>query len=26
MTLNKVSTTKLYVPTGDTLVIYGGSA
>ena len=26
MTLNTVSTTKLYVPTGDTLVIYGGSA
>lgn len=26
MTLNKVSTTKLYVPTGDTLVIYGGTA
>ena len=26
MTLNKVSTSKLYVPTGDVLVIYGGSA
>ena len=26
MTLNKVSTSKLYVPTGDTLVIYGGIA
>lgn len=26
MTLNRVSTTKLYVPTGDTLVIYGGTA
>lgn len=26
MTLNRVSTSKLYVPTGDTLVIYGGSA
>ena len=26
MTLNKVSTSKLYVPTGDTLVIYGGTA
>ena len=26
MTLNKVSTTKLFVPTGDTLIIYGGSA
>lgn len=26
MTLNTVSTTKLYVPTGDTLIIYGGSA
>ena len=26
MTLNKVSTSKLYVPTGDVLVIYGGNA
>lgn len=26
MTLNGVSTTKLYVPTGDTFIIYGGSA
>ena len=26
MTLNKVSTSKLFVPTGDTLVIYGGTA
>lgn len=26
MTLNTVSTSKLYVPTGDTLVLYGGSA
>lgn len=26
MTLNKVSTTKLYVPTGDTFIIYGGTA
>lgn len=26
MTLNNVSTTKLYVPTGDTFIIYGGSA
>lgn len=26
MTLNQVSTSLLYVPTGDTLVIYGGSA
>ena len=26
MTLNKVSTSKLYVPTGDVLVLYGGSA
>jgi hypothetical protein len=26
MTLNKVSTSKLYVPTGDVLVIYGGTA
>ena len=26
MTLNTVSTTKLYVPTGDTLIIYGGTA
>lgn len=26
MTLNDVSTSKLYVPTGDTLVIYGGTA
>lgn len=26
MTLNRVSTTKLYVPTGDTLVLYGGTA
>lgn len=26
MTLNQVSTSKLYVPTGDTLVLYGGSA
>lgn len=26
MTLNQVSTSKLYVPVGDTLVIYGGSA
>ena len=24
--LNKVSTSKLYVPTGDTLIIYGGTA
>ena len=26
MTLNNVATTKLYVPTGDTFIIYGGSA
>jgi len=26
MTLNQVSTTKLYVPVGDTFIIYGGSA
>lgn len=26
MTLNTVSTSKLYVPAGDTLVLYGGSA
>jgi len=26
MTLNQVSTTLLYVPQGDTLVLYGGSA
>lgn len=26
MTLNQVSTTKLYVPIGDTFIIYGGSA
>lgn len=26
MTLNQVSTSKLYVPTGDTLILYGGSA
>ena len=26
MTLNRVSTSKLYVPTGDTFVIYGGTA
>lgn len=26
MTLNEVATTKLYVPTGDTFIIYGGSA
>ena len=26
MTVNKISTSKLYVPTGDTLVLYGGSA
>ena len=26
MTLNQVSTTRLYVPTGDTFIIYGGSA
>ena len=26
MTLNKVSTSKLFVPTGDTLIIYGGTA
>lgn len=26
MTLNQVSTSKLYVPTGDVLVIYGGTA
>jgi hypothetical protein len=26
MALNKVSTSKLYVPTGDTLIIYGGTA
>lgn len=26
MTLNRVSTSKLYVPTGDVLVIYGGTA
>ena len=26
MTLNKVSTSLLYVPTGDTLVLYGGTA
>ena len=26
MTLNQVSTSKLYVPTGDTFVLYGGSA
>ena len=26
MTLNQVSTSLLYVPTGDTLVLYGGSA
>lgn len=26
MTINQVSTTKLYVPTGDTLILYGGTA
>jgi hypothetical protein len=26
MTLNRVSTSLLYVPTGDTLVLYGGTA
>lgn len=26
MTLNRVATTKLYVPAGDTFIIYGGSA
>lgn len=26
MTLNRVSTSKLYVPTGDVLVLYGGTA
>lgn len=26
MTLNQVATTKLYVPTGDVFIIYGGSA
>lgn len=26
MTINRVATTKLYVPTGDTFIIYGGSA
>ena len=26
MTLNQVSTSKLYVPTGDTFIIYGGTA
>jgi len=26
MTLNQVSTSLLYVPTGDTLVLYGGGA
>ena len=26
MTFNQVSTSKLYVPTGDTLIIYGGTA
>lgn len=26
MTLNRVSTSKLYVPTGDVLIIYGGTA
>ena len=26
MTLNRVSTSKLYVPTGDTLILYGGTA
>lgn len=26
MTVNQVSTSKLYVPTGDTLIIYGGNA
>ena len=26
MTLNQVATTKLYVPTGDTFIIYGGHA
>ena len=26
MTLNKVSTSKLFVPTGDTLIIFGGTA
>jgi hypothetical protein len=26
MTLNQVSTSLLYVPTGDTLVLYGGTA
>jgi len=26
MTLNQVSTSLLYVPTGDVLVLYGGSA
>lgn len=26
MTLNAVSTSKLYVPTGDTLILYGGTA
>ena len=26
MTLNRVSAMKLYVPTGDTLIIYGGTA
>jgi hypothetical protein len=26
MTLNQVSTSLLYVPTGDSLILYGGSA
>jgi hypothetical protein len=26
MTLNQVSTSLLYVPTGDTLILYGGTA
>lgn len=26
MTVNQISTSKLYIPTGDTLIIYGGTA